>query len=412
MKCHVFIATTQGLVAVQDIELIDDPDVMSLVCLNGTAQSLNISNAYHSFVKKGSGIIQKDFNGQSYRIDVSGNIDHGNSWQLGFYIAHYLDSIDLLGDGVPNENDHILCLTGEINIKDKSVKNVAHITTKLALAQNQISTWQSLGFDVKFLLPVQEELTEELKPYKAYCIQIADLEQAKSHLPTAYKEVIKSTYLIKQPVINLAKVSPQNYIAQNKKTLFLIVFSVLLLLFIINTQTNIDKESQLKVAVLEDGNHQENQVNVTNVNPYLIAYVREKTYLNADEKKCGEPLSKNKLDLISGRFKTLAHAKLCQLLFIAPENIKQVLMFTRYKKELINLKPEKKTWPITIPSNLNNDLYYLLLPLYSPLTNAQIISLNNEIKQIKGPITVASISPILKRLSINTRLLQHKIMTF
>ena len=40
MKCHIFIATTQGLVAVQDIELIDDPDVMSIVCLNGTAQSV------------------------------------------------------------------------------------------------------------------------------------------------------------------------------------------------------------------------------------------------------------------------------------------------------------------------------------------------------------------------------------
>ncbi|MBU2969662.1 hypothetical protein KO527_09920 [Pseudoalteromonas sp. C2R02] len=412
MKSHVFIATTQGLVAVQDIELIDDPDVMSLVCLNGTAQSLNISNAYHSFVKKGSGIIQKDFNGQSYRIDVSGNIDHGNSWQLGFYIAHYLESIDLLGDGVPNENDHIFCLTGEINIKDKSVKNVTHITTKLALAQNQISTWQNLGFDVKFLLPVQDDLTEKLTPYKAYCIQVSDLEQAKSHLPTANKEVTRNIHLINKPVNSLKKTSPQNYIAHNKKALYLIVLSVLLLLFIINTQTAQDNESQQKVALFEGDNNSGNKVNVTNVNPYLIAHVREKTYLNTDNKKCDEPLSTNKLDLVNGRFKTLAHAKLCQLSFIAPENTKQVLMFTRYKKELINLKPEKNTWPITIPSNLNNDLYYLLLPLSTALTNAQIVALNNEIKQIKGPITVASISPILKRLSINTRLLQHKLMIF
>ena len=87
---HVFIATTQGLVAIQDIEEIDDPDVMSVVCVNGTAQSLNISGAYHSFVKRGSGIIQQAFGGNAYRVDVSGNIDHGNSWQLGFYLAHHL----------------------------------------------------------------------------------------------------------------------------------------------------------------------------------------------------------------------------------------------------------------------------------------------------------------------------------
>ena len=192
----------------------------------------------------------------------------------------------------------------------------------------------------------------------------------------------------------------------------MIVFSVLLLLFIINSQTNLDKESQQKVLLSENKNHQEHQANVTNVNPYLIAHVRQKTHLNTDEKKCDDSLSTNRLDIINGRFKTLAHAKLCQLLFIAPENTKQVFMFTRHKKELINLKAEKNTWPITIPSNLNNDLYYLLLPLSLPLTDAQIISLNNEIKQIKGPKTIASISPILKRLSINGRLLQHKIMTF
>jgi len=412
MKCHVFIATTQGLVAVQDIELIDDPDVMSIVCLNGTAQSLNISNAYHNFVKKGSGIIQKDFTGQSYRVDVSDNIDHGNSWQLGFYIAHFLASVDLLGDGKPNEGDKVFCLTGEINIKDKSVKNVEHIVTKLALSQSQIKIWQSSGFEVQFLLPIQDIIKEELTPYKAYCIQVSDLKQAKSQLPTSNKEIIKSTHLINQPAIGLKKISPHNFIGHNKKPLFLIMFSVFILLFIINSQTNLDKESLQKVAFPENESHQENQVNVANINPYLIAHVRQKTYLNTDKEKCDDPLSTNRLDLINGRFKTLAHAKLCQLLFIAPENTKQVIMFTRYKKELVNLKPEKNTWPITIPSNLKNDLYYLLLPLFTSLTDAQIISLNNEIQQIKGPVTVASISPILKRLSINERLLQHKIMTF
>jgi hypothetical protein len=60
MKTHIAIATTNGLVMVQQLTEEDD-DVMSLVCLGLTSKQLSVSAAYADFVKKGSGLIAKEF---------------------------------------------------------------------------------------------------------------------------------------------------------------------------------------------------------------------------------------------------------------------------------------------------------------------------------------------------------------
>ena len=82
MKIHIFIATTQGLVAIQNITPIDDEDISSVVSVNGTSTTANISGSYHNFVKKGVGIIHQMFGACSYRVDISARIDQGNSWQV------------------------------------------------------------------------------------------------------------------------------------------------------------------------------------------------------------------------------------------------------------------------------------------------------------------------------------------
>ena len=88
MKLHVFVATTQGVVAIQNITPIDDAEINSIVTVNGTSTTANISSAYHGFVKKGAGIVQQDFGGTGYRVNLTERIDSGNSWQLAFYLAH------------------------------------------------------------------------------------------------------------------------------------------------------------------------------------------------------------------------------------------------------------------------------------------------------------------------------------
>ena len=153
MKIHIFIATTQGLVAIQNITPIDDEDISSVVSVNGTSTTANISGSYHNFVKKGVGIIHQMFGACSYRVDISARIDQGNSWQVAMYLAHLTQSKGLLGNGEVNDGDTVICATGEVNTTNHQILAVAEVALKFKLAQPQLDQWALLGAKVHFLLP-------------------------------------------------------------------------------------------------------------------------------------------------------------------------------------------------------------------------------------------------------------------
>jgi hypothetical protein len=153
MKIHVFVATTQGLVAIQNISAIDDTDISSIVSINGTSTTANISSAYHNFVKKGAGIIQQDFGACSYRINISKRIDTGNSWQLAFYLAHAAKNENMLGDGQVKSGDQVICATGEINTSSREIQAIGEISRKQQLAAKQIKQWHKRNISVSFLVP-------------------------------------------------------------------------------------------------------------------------------------------------------------------------------------------------------------------------------------------------------------------
>ena len=146
MAIHVFIPTLQGVSHVQSI-VQEDVDVPSVVCLDGTAQSLPISNAYYDFVKKGQGVIAKDFGHEAWRVDLSEPVEMGNSWQLGIYLAHYFHSKGELGTGEPKPGDTVIWATGSVKV-NRDVEPVEGVERKLAhssvlfeqLQQQQIKT--------------------------------------------------------------------------------------------------------------------------------------------------------------------------------------------------------------------------------------------------------------------------------
>ena len=128
MKFRIYIATTEGPVEVQKIT-IEDPEVRSVLCLNGTAKSLPVSRAYDAFVKEPTGVIQRSFKHGSFRMDVSAPITDGESWQLGAFIAHALFAEDMLAS--PDEPvENTIWLTGEVD-RDLNVRPVDHIKEKL-----------------------------------------------------------------------------------------------------------------------------------------------------------------------------------------------------------------------------------------------------------------------------------------
>jgi len=140
MAIHILLPTLQGLSAVQGI-VREDPDVPSVVCLNGTAQSLPISNAYYDFVKKGQGVIGRDFGHEAWRIDLSDPVEMGNSWQLGLYLAHYLFELGQLGSGEPVAGDTVLWVTGAVK-SNHQVEPVEGVERKLLNSTDNILAWQ------------------------------------------------------------------------------------------------------------------------------------------------------------------------------------------------------------------------------------------------------------------------------
>jgi hypothetical protein len=150
MTTHVAIATTQGPVFIQEITQ-EEPDVSPIVCLNGTSKQLAISTAYADFVKKGSGLIERDFGSASWRIDLSGAIDAGESWQLGVYMAHLLHQGNRLGNGEISDGDEVMLVTGAVKYSGE-VTPANQIPEKMLAASAQTEVWQSQGASITLLM--------------------------------------------------------------------------------------------------------------------------------------------------------------------------------------------------------------------------------------------------------------------
>lgn len=151
MKTHVFIGTTCGPVAIQRITK-EESSVQSVVCLNGTVEALPISAAYHDFVRRGTGIVARDFGHDAFRVDIAERVDQGVSWQLPMYVAHAVQANGRLGNGTPESGDTVIWATGEVGA-DGVIRPVERTADKLTQSLGQIQRWREAGMDVQVLLP-------------------------------------------------------------------------------------------------------------------------------------------------------------------------------------------------------------------------------------------------------------------
>lgn len=157
MNIHVIIGTTRGPVAIQRITR-EQPGVQSVICLDGTVEALPVSQAYHDFVRRGTGLIARDFGHDAFRVDLDRRIDQGVSWQLPLYVAHALEAGSRLGNGSPSAGDTVIWATGAVSA-DGQVRPVARTADKLEQSLEQIVAWREQGIDVRPLLP-QPNLAE------------------------------------------------------------------------------------------------------------------------------------------------------------------------------------------------------------------------------------------------------------
>ena len=145
-SCAVFIATTGG--PVQVLQLTPERAPQSMVCVNRTTNVLPVSKLYDQFVKPGSGVVEREFgpfDAHSFRVDVSGPIDTGNSWQLGMYLVHALHASPehrLVEDIAAA--DEIIWATGCVDYH-LNVTEVDHVAAKIQATLDLFAEWAGLG---------------------------------------------------------------------------------------------------------------------------------------------------------------------------------------------------------------------------------------------------------------------------
>ena len=130
-RVRVFIATTEGPVAVQKITA-EDPDVPSVACRDGTTEVLAISRDYTRFVDRGTGLVARLTGHGAYRLDLDCVVDGGRSWQLPVLLAHLLEAEGRLA-GPQESADLTLLATGEVD-REQRVRPVGRIGEKLSAA--------------------------------------------------------------------------------------------------------------------------------------------------------------------------------------------------------------------------------------------------------------------------------------
>ena len=114
---RAYYLTTRGVVEVLLLTEEDPIIGRSVHVSGGTTETANIGAAYHAFVARPTGIIERYFAHSCYRLDFSAPVDTGSSWQLGVFIAHALHAAGRLaqeGDSA----DTIIWATGAVRAVD------------------------------------------------------------------------------------------------------------------------------------------------------------------------------------------------------------------------------------------------------------------------------------------------------
>ena len=151
-KLRVLIPTTAGAVEVLLLTEEDPAIARSVACIGGTTETADIDAAYHAFVCRPTGVVARLFGHPCYRLDVSGRIDAGSSWQLGVLTAHALHAAGRLAQE-GQKADGVLWATGSVRAVDLTVGAVSHVPEKLVASSERLQRELGSGARVLMALP-------------------------------------------------------------------------------------------------------------------------------------------------------------------------------------------------------------------------------------------------------------------
>lgn len=425
MKLHIFVATTQGVVAIQNIHDLNDADINSLVSINGTSTISAISGGYHNFVKKGSGIIQREFGGISYRVNISEQIDQGNSWQLAFYLAHAAHQQGILGNGVVQSGDSVIVATGEVNTSERRVLPVEQVPKKLSLLSSKLEQWAQLTEKVHILIP-SKNMADVDESFVSKVQSVDLLDDALKFLPSlAASRSEKSEIEIKD---NEA-VTPSKNRGSWMLACTLLAAGLMyggyhyLSSQAIPTQQNADLPQTEQVddeigaeqntapdEVQNDKDEIKPEVEVlpeTSVEPLYIAMSAELKKNN----RC-ETTEKIDLEVQNQSFKPVLLNQLCGLNLTGSNGVKTILLVAQDTKAVRILSSTENGWSIPLPKSRLTDRSYYLFALSSKLSDSQARSLASALEDVPAIRVTKETKRWFKSLDISSSVFSHKLLNY
>jgi hypothetical protein len=386
MKTHIYIATTQGLVAIQNIMPIDDEDISSVVSVNGTSTTANISGSYHNFVKKGVGIIHQMFGACSYRVDISARIDQGNSWQVAMYLAHLTQSKGLLGNGEVSQGDTVICATGEVNTTNQQVLAVGEVAVKFKLAQPQLEQWMLLGAAVQFLLPLANQSEVKKNPYVMF---VSNLEQAAATLPSI-------TQNQSSPRVEIKKLVSVN---SRYAIYFLVLILTSVTFFGINSLIP-TKNSKHQTMAKKEYTSKHEPIQKTQ----LVALLKQ-------GKTCAQT-SQQSISFTNKIIADLTLNQLCELYLQINKSQVQILLVAQDSYTVLPLNQTPQGWQIPLPKNRLSDRRYFLVSLSQILSEEKIEELRfyRESMPMPDMLTESTLAQRLEKQDVVFTIYSHKLV--
>jgi hypothetical protein len=379
MTTHVAVATTQGPVFIQGITQ-EEPGVSPVVCLNGTSKQLAISTAYADFVKKGSGLIERDFGYASWRMDFSGAIDAGESWQLGVYMAHILHQDNRLGNGEISDGDEVMLITGAVKYSGE-VTPANQILEKMVAARAQTKVWLSQGASITLLMH-----PENLAVAVSSSIVIYE-QKATSHIHELTGGKITSrSHSYTMPVIL--------FIA-------LIVIAGLLVLIPELDKKALPSEAQKKEP-------RTSRVTLAK----LETLIAEELFL------CQENKMRKVVQTLGpkGYFKATEIAKLCAINLLAvTSGKKHASLYALDSGAMMTLLPVTDSpqagWKIPLPINNDNPRSYVIIVTSEKLLSNDKAQLNSNLDRLRpfGTNPIEEVLSILNNMNLDADVFGHTL---
>ena len=375
----IYIATTQGPVRVQAITE-EDSDIKSVVCLDGMAEPLAISDRYHDFVKKGTGIIHKKFGHGSYRVDVEKRIDQGNSWQLGLYCAHLLQQENKLTNTQPSSNDTIYFITGSVKSNGEIIP-VEKVAEKFQAASPSIKQWCQQGSKVIALLATKQPgipTAQELKE-AGLTIDIKTISNIQEISPLIVANNLPAQAAGGEPAKQPAKsnVRPMVYT--------LIALLIAFGLYKKAGPIMLDKADTVQPLITSQG-IQKKETSLA-VQPILIA--KQTT----GEANCQQAEETTVKQLAKHHYQAISLKNLCSLHWQVA-NAKALIAFSLDRMSQIKLQQSGQNWRLPLPKGREANRPYVVIAVY----DKQSKTLQNRLKRQQLRWELQEITPSLSNI--------------